>query len=201
MKLITSLLLCILILSSCTKEKKEASAQAAKASYSFNSDSTSMKWTAYKFTERVGVSGSFDKITISGTKEAKTAFAVFENASFSIETKSVDSNNPDRDGKLVAFFFGKMKETSTITGSVESINADGSGSMKIRMNKKEKSVPFQLSQNGNSVHMASEINLEAFLAQAAVESLNEVCKVLHTSADGISKLWPDVKLELRVVLN
>lgn len=186
---------------SCSKEKGEKAAAAKKdGNYTFVADSTKLTWTAFKFTERIGVSGTFTNIEITGTKEANTPFGVFENAAFTISSKTVDTNNPDRDGKLVTYFFNKLKSSEAITGSVTSINGDGSGEMKLSLNGKEKAVPFTLSQSGNAVLLESEIDLEKFLAHAAIESINTACKVLHTSADGVSKLWPDIKLRLRVVV-
>ncbi len=198
MKHILTLASVLFLTIACSKEKKEAPVSASDATYSYVADSTQMTWTAYKFTERMGVSGTFNTVEIAGTKTASSVFAVFENATFSIPVKTVDSSNPDRDGKLLTYFFGKLKNTESITGAVESINADGSGSMKIMLNNKEKSVPFSLSENAGMITMRSEINLEDFLAQPAIESLNEVCNVLHTGADGLSKLWPDVALSLKV---
>ncbi|MCE9501370.1 MAG: hypothetical protein K8R21_12860 [Leptospira sp.] len=38
--------------------------------YSYNPSATSVQWTAYKFTEKTGVKGTFKKITVTGQKKS-----------------------------------------------------------------------------------------------------------------------------------
>ena len=60
----------ILGLSSCGGEKKttEDTTQPEKSCfYSYNAGSTVLEWTAFKFTEKTGVKGTFNKITIVTT--------------------------------------------------------------------------------------------------------------------------------------
>jgi len=42
------------------------------------------------------------------------------------------------------------------------------------------------------------IDLASWDAQNAVDELNKVCKDLHIGKDGVSKLWPDVKVVIQL---
>lgn len=197
-------ILTALLMFSCVKDKKEGENLSMTMDkgkmYSFLADSSKIKWTAFKFTERVGVSGTFDSLYISGTKTASSISAVFSSASFDIPINSINSANPDRDKKLVQFFFGKMKATDRIQGMVSELGEDGRGKMLVKMNGQEKAVDFKLQISGMTAQLDAVIDLETFMAQEAVSSLNAVCKDLHKGKDGLSKLWPDVKLSLQVML-
>jgi ABC-type glycerol-3-phosphate transport system substrate-binding protein len=60
-------------LSSCGGDKKtveDSSQQEKNCFYSYNSGSTVLEWTAFKFTEKTGVNGTFNKITIEGMEKS-----------------------------------------------------------------------------------------------------------------------------------
>ncbi|MBE7437062.1 MAG: YceI family protein [Spirochaetales bacterium] len=176
---------------------------AAECTYEYNPASTTVTWTAYKFTEKAGVSGSFDRISTEGLKAARSPTAVFETLSFRVETGSVNTKNPDRDAKIHRSFFLKLKEGESLQGSVTQIQ-DKEARVNLRINGVEKPALFKIqSQDGkDSVHVtfSSDLNLLDFGADSAITSLNTVCKELHTGSDGKSKLWPDVKIDIHTEL-
>ena len=172
--------------------KKEA------CTYSYNSDSTVLKWTAYKFTNKVGVSGTFDRIAVNNTKPSNNMKEVLTGADFSIETASVNSGNPERDPKLVAFFFNQLVGTN-INGKIISINKE-EAVLAITMNGKTVDIVGKLVEEGNKVTLTAAVDMTDFEGLDAVASLNEVCSAQHTEADGESKLWPDVDIVISTVL-
>lgn len=167
--------------------------------YSYKADTTQLKWTAYKFTTRVGVSGTFGKIDSEGLATANSAGAIFQNMTFQIPVTKIDSKNADRDQKIVNSFFGSMKNTQKITGNIKSIDNKNNGNALVTLNlngiSKDLSFKFQTSDSGEFL-ASSDINLKEWDALPAVNALNKVCSELHAQ-DGISKLWPDVKVEIK----
>lgn len=89
--------------SSSTTTSDETSVSEEKCTYTYLADSTSLKWTAYKFSNKTGVAGTFENIEVTKTQVADTRLGVFVGAEFAIETGSVNSGNVERDPKLIEF--------------------------------------------------------------------------------------------------
>jgi hypothetical protein len=181
------------------KDKKvEETAKKEECTYAFDLENTSVKWTAYKTTEKIGVSGTFDSLIVSNTQKANSVAGVFENATFEIPVATVNSNAPDRDKKILEHFFGVMDETTSIKGKVLGVDeAIGIISMDITMNNISKAFDFSYEIKDNTLSVSAEgMKLSHWKAQPAVDSLNTVCYDLHKGSDGVSKLWPEVKIEI-----
>ena len=177
-------------------EATETTEPAVKqCTYAYSEGSLSVTWTAYKTTEKIGVSGSFDTLHISGTQTANSVGEVFANADFSIPVSTVNSNNPDRDKKILASFFGTMTETTMLSGKVIGIS-DNDCSVVINMNGVSDTCLFTLTKNDTAVSLIGVLELGNWSALKSADALNKVCFDLHKGADGVSKLWPDVKLEI-----
>lgn len=157
-----------------------------------------VEWTAYKTNEKIGVSGTLDSVFIYDTKNADSPEKVFENSTFVIPVKFLDSKNPGRDDKINKFFFGNLLDT-VITGSVVRVDSV-SMSVNLKMNGITKEVLFNIDKQSNTIILESVISLTDWDANKAIETLNEECKLLHTGKDGISILWPEIKLKFVAVL-
>jgi len=182
-----------------TEENSGEATAMESCSYTYMADSTSLKWTAYKFTKKIGVSGTFDSITVTNTKSAESPMEVLLGADFSISTASVNSGNPERDPKVVAFFFNKLAGTETITGKINSIN-DGEAVVSITLNERTVDVVGKVSLEEDRVTLEVSIDITDFEGLDAIASLNEVCSAQHTDEDGESKLWPEVDIMVSTVL-
>jgi hypothetical protein len=176
-------------------EEKDKTAKKEECTYAFDLENTSVKWTAYKTTEKIGVSGTFDSLIVSNTQKANSIASVFENATFEIPVATVNSNAPDRDKKILAHFFGVLDKTTMITGGVKKLG-DKKSSVSIEMNGIQKDVETESLIRNDSIILSSVIDLAQWKAQPAVDSLNTVCYDLHKGPDGVSKLWPEVKIEI-----
>ncbi len=194
------------LLTSCGGEEQKESDSAEKTNavvesctYSYVSDSTTLKWTAYKFTKRAGVGGTFNHIAVNNAKSSDNPLEVLIGADFSIDATSVNSGNEERDPKLVEFFFKKLANTETIKGKIISIN-NGEAVVTIIMNDKSVDVNGKISVEGNKVTLTTSVDMTDFEGLGAIASLNEVCSAKHMDEDGQSKLWPDVDIVVSTVL-
>lgn len=173
--------------------------------YEFEDTNTvSLKWTAYKTSEKVGVSGTFNSIFITAGEKSTKLTEVLQEIKFTIQTNSTNTTNPDRDSKIVDSFFGVMLNTDLIIGQVKNVdgnNESGKCSFLITLNDIEKEIDFNYSVNDNKVKLVGELDLNQFNGKTAIESLNKVCEDLHKGADGVSVLWPNVGLEVEVALS
>ncbi len=191
-------LLTIILLNSC-KENVKKEATLPEKSYTVLADSTIINWTAYKTTAKVPVKGQFSEITIENVKKDSTVLGALNGLKFKIPVSSLYTKDTIRDAKLKEFFFGSMKNSSTITGTVH-INKENGSTVDISMNGITRALPIAYIVTDNKVTIVGNMELDNWQAKAALEALNVVCKDLHTGDDGISKTWSDVKIEVIAVL-
>lgn len=150
-------------------------------------DSTKVNWTAFKTTEKVAVGGSFRTIELKDTKTGETPEEVLEGAAFSIPVSSLFTDNADRDSKLLKFFFGTLKNTELLSGTLNF--REGKCYMTLTMNDVTKQIVTEYVYENNLFTLTSTLNLVEFGGEKAVNAINEACLDLHKGKDGVSKTW------------
>jgi len=206
MKKISILFLAMAVsLASCKNEKKdntttETVATETAVKYVVKPEATSVKWTAYKTTEKKPVGGEF-KVLRFDEKTGATPEEALNNLSFSIPVSSVFTNDATntRDAKIKTSFFGAMLDTELLTGTIK--YADGAYSAAITMNgvTSDLSLDVKITEERRVV-MTGVMDLKEWDALGALESLNKVCFDLHKGPDGVSKTWDDVAIEVNTFL-
>ncbi|NPA45901.1 MAG: hypothetical protein GXO24_01665 [Chlorobi bacterium] len=185
-----------------TPDKNQASQKAGSEESGdlYVADSVIVRWTAYKTTAKVPVSGTFVKTGFKLHSSASTPLQLLEKAYAKLETASVFSGNEERDGKLRDYFFRKMIETANIeVRTAEIVPSKSMVKMVVRMNNREVPVNFYVKIKENSLSGEGDIDMvKMFDAADALSALHGVCAQQHTGPDGISKTWPDVHLHFRV---
>ncbi len=172
--------------------------------YSYdNNAGAQVRWTAFKTTDKVGVGGQFDQVNvIAGDKSTKIT-DVLNTIKFNIPTGSTNTANEDRDSKIVKSFFGVMEATDIIYGQVKSSDGDnikGTCTFYLTINNVERETVLNYTVEDATINLTGEIDLTNWGAENAVASLNEICGVLHTGADGVSKTWLNVELAIETTL-
>ena len=105
--------------------------------------------------------------------------------------------------KLIDLFFGVMDNTEFLTGTFHSHEAnmeDGNGVMDLTMNGKTCDLPYTYSMKGDTMFIATTLNIMEWNGQEAIDSLNTACYELHKGADGVSKTWNEVDIKASVVI-
>ncbi len=88
-----------------------------------------------------------------------------------------------------------MDNTKLLSGKLM-LTDDTNGTAEIKMNGVTKSVVFTYTITGNVFNMKATMDVNNWNASAALASLNKACEVLHKGADGVSKTWNDVALDI-----
>ncbi|MDD2448545.1 MAG: YceI family protein [Sulfurimonas sp.] len=155
-----------------------------------------VNWESYKTPKKVGVGGSFDKVTYTAAAAEGNNFReILVGSSVVIETPSVNSKHESRDETLVKFFFNQMKDT-VIKAKIVDIKSDkrmkgkpktGEMSVEITMNGVTKVVPMKYVFDKGDLSAKGSIDLLDFSASKALSSINEACYDLHEG-----KTWSDV---------
>jgi polyisoprenoid-binding protein YceI len=202
-KLVYSLfILSALTFSSCSNNEKvdESQEKIPSCIYTYNSESSVLEWTAFKFTEKAPVKGTFNTIKIEGSEGSDDAKKLIESLTFTIETASVETQNPERNGKISELFFGAIS-TPKITGKVKSLSDNGKATLEITMNNLKQDVVGDYSLVDGKFSFSSTIDVLKWNAGNGIEKLNTACKDLHTGTDGKSKLWSEVDLSFTTELS
>lgn len=163
--------------------------------YGINVDSVKVHWTAFKTTKRIGVSGTFDSISVKCENNSGTIEDILKSANIHINTAFVNSNNAIRDPKIVKFFFGNFTFPNEIVASVDSL-IDNKVSINLKMNGMEKSVLANYVIENNVLNIYTTLMIPDWNAEASLNALNKECEDLHKDEDGISKLWPEVEVKI-----
>ena len=190
-----SLLFITIIATYSCKEKEKKETKSIEKGYSIEAKTTTINWIAYKTTKKVPVKGQFTKVTIENSKTASTALEALNGLKFSIPVNSLFTKDTIRDGKLKTFFFGTMKDTQVISGTITT-NNETSGSVELTMNSISQVLPITYVISNQMVTIEALMDLDNWQAQLALEALNTVCKDLHSGDDGIPKTWSEVKIEV-----
>ena len=160
---------------------------------------TEVTWTAYKTSDKIPVTGKFEKIIVENLKEAETITDAVDGSRFKIPVNSINSTDEIRDGKILNSFFGAMLNTSELSGSIE-VGGNNQGLVKLKMNGITKDIPIVYHVNENLMILEGTMNIDNWGAQAALNMLNGVCKELHTGPDGKTVTWSDVKISAKIQL-
>lgn len=191
--------LIVLILLSCNgSDKKSKAPVIIKKTYTYSIDTSGIvvNWTAYKFTEKIGVSGKFDKIKLSTEKSSTSIEDLLKSSEITISTSSVNSANGIRDPKLRATFF-KTFNTDTIEGKILEVEA-AKGLLALKMNTINNIIDYTYSYKKDTIFISTHFDLTKWNGKNALQALNKECYDLHKGPDGISKLWPDVAVKIKL---
>ncbi len=174
-------------------------ASAKECKYSLNKTDIKMKWTGYKTTDKVAVSGTFKSIDWS-YKSSMTLSNLMKSIKFKIKTMSVNSGNSLRDKRVYKSFFKLMNKGEEISGYGISVDEKNKKAViEIEMNGQRTPVIFSFEKNKKdlSFKLKSKIDiLDHFKMTKSFKSIAELCKNLHTGKDGVSKTWSEVGLEI-----
>lgn len=192
------ILFALLTITSC-KETEKKEKKSTQKGYTVEAKTTTINWIAYKTTSKVPVKGQFTKVTIENAKNSNTALEALNGLKFNIPISSLFTKDTIRDKKLKKFFFGSLKNTDKIQGTI-AMNNETSGSVELIMNGISQTLPITYVISDQMVTMEALMDLDNWQAQLAIEALNTVCKDLHSGDDGISKTWSEVKIEVATYL-
>ena len=174
------------------------SLKAEVCSFGLDKDSVKLKWTGFKTTKKVAVSGTFKKNDWS-FEPAKNLSLLMKNIKFKIKTSSVDSGNFIRDRRIFKSFFKLMNEGKYIQGHGISVDEKNKTAViEVEMNKERTPVIFSFEvAKDNTFKMKGSIDvLKHYKMKTSYESIAKLCEKLHTGPDGVSKTWADVGLNI-----
>ena len=133
---------------------------------------------------------------MEGFTEGTDLYSCITGVSFKIPVNSTSTNDTVRDYKIVNSFFNTLLNTEFITGSINSIDKNGTGLLTLKMNEMEiqKNFSWELDNSTRDFFLKTSIDVLNWNAESALDALNDVCLEQHTGPDGTNKLWPNVDI-------
>ena len=188
-------------------QNSKSDAQATKATSepsqtcTYQVKSAKPEWTAYKFTDKVPVGGTFNTYTLSETQSAGSLSDAFKGIAITIDASSVESNNPARNTTITEQYFAKFAPQHNLKANVVSSSGDntkGTMSINLEMNGVAKSLSFNYTYEAAKglLEATSVMDMMDFNLQTPFNSIHEACKTLHTGPDGVAKTWTEVALKV-----
>lgn len=171
--------------------------------FQIDAETVSLKWVAYKTTEKVGVGGEFGKINVKEYQLSESKEGALDGVSFSVPVSSLFTGNKDRDWKLVNLFFGVMDNTEFIKGTFHQGEGDaekGAGKLDLEMNGTTTVLPYDYTVANDSLFISATMDVLNWNGQEAMDSLNVACYDLHKGKDGVSKTWSEVDIKASVAI-
>lgn len=162
---------------------------AENCTYSIKASDLNLSWKAFKTPLKIGVGGKFNQLGVKD-QSASSLRDLVEGIKFDIDTNSTDTGNPDRDKKIVKFFFQNMDESSNITGETLILKKKVL-TVRIKMNKFERDIPLNFTKTDNSFEAKGVIDVFDFGLNKSLAGINKACEALHEG-----KTWSDVEVVL-----
>lgn len=173
---------------------------ASTCTYSTNPDQIKMQWTAYKFTEKAPVKGTFTSAQAKGPTSASSLSALAKGLRMSLDGATIDSGDPGRNITVKDFFFAKFNPPFKMEAWIKDLQgSDTQGNLMVvlQMNGVTKEVPFAYTATPEGeITAKGGINLMNWNLQPAFDSIHRACETLHTGKDGVSKTWDVVDLKI-----
>lgn len=186
------------------KPKKEGNTNTEQSTttgtYSIDEENSVVAWTGYKFTNKKGVKGIFTVLDLVESKKGSSIKEAIEGAEIAIPVSSISSNNQDRDYKLVNIFFAAMRDTQVLHGKVLAVK-ENYVDIELTLNSEKHIVPFHFEKRNGKAFLNANIELNDWHALDAVRAIHKACELLHTGADGASKTWSEVAVEITLAFN
>lgn len=175
--LFSSLLLC------------QAAVAADDCKFDLDKEKTELKWTGYKTPKKVGVSGTFKKIDLSGHQPAASPLESIKNLSFTIDVSSLNSGDPARDVKISKILlFGTDKITGTLKSQSESELV-----FDTTVNGVTKPISLKTTTKGSKISANGYMDVLDFTLSKNLANFAAACKEKHED-----KTWSDVNIDLKL---
>ena len=159
--------------------------------------SISVEWTGYKFTEKEGVTGKFEKVKVESSLSGPDIQSVVRDIKFEINGLKFDAGNLARNINLKRHFFKKFADKAKITGHIKKMPKSNSGELGLVLvaNSVRGNIPMKYTIKDGVFEATGTMEMSDFKLNDALVSISKACFDLHKGKDGVSKTWSTVDLK------
>lgn len=159
----------------------------------------SIDWTAYKFSDKISVSGTFQEYTLNEKNSSGSIENILRGLHVAIPTESIITNNAIQDFKIKTYFF-KVLKTPTITGII--IDASqGRGDILLKMNNMSFKNPYSYSLENDVIILTTHLDLKNWKAEEAMAVLNHQWSGDYKEDELLLNVWPEIDVTIKIPVN
>ncbi len=185
-----------LVFTACNSEGSQNESQ--ECVYSYSDSQTILEWTAFKFTDKTPVKGTFNDVTITTISNATSVDELIASIGFSIPVASVETQDETKNSNIFNGFF-KFMGPDVIVGNVVSVKANEL-TFEVSLNGVKEKVTGNYEVSGTLFSFKGTMNLTLFGANKAMASLNNQCGDNHKGPDGVTTMSDKVELSFTTQL-
>ena len=163
-----------------------------------------LTWTAFKFSNRTALNGTFDDIKITQQiPPGNDPADILNGLEFDINTGSVNTGMEFRDNNIIQFFFNYLLEGEHIKGSITATDSEREQhhcTIHLSMNGATHEVTTSYSILDKTLLLEGTLDLANWNTQSSLDMLNSHVAAYHTGSDGVNKLWSDMKFRVEYLV-
>ncbi len=149
-------------------------------------------WTSYKTLAKVGVSGTFEDVTLHTAKNTPSVKDALKGSSVQLDMNKIDAKEDVKTNNILKYFVANLSDTK-IDAKIVKVYAD-SLDINISLNGKEQVIPMSYKIEGEKVVAKGVIDALDFKLSPALE-------VLNTNVVGhLNKGWYDIPVSFNLNL-
>ena len=153
--------------------------------------SVDIDWTSYKTMAKIGVSGTFNGVTLSKSKDTSTLNSALVGTSVSIQLKSINAKAAIKTSNIVKFFIAKLS-TKSIHAKITKLG-DKTLALEILLNGRKQVIPMKYTLDGGVMQASGVIDARDFSIESALRNLN-----IHVPAHR-NKGWLDIAIGFELI--
>ncbi len=174
----------------------QVQSQGKNCLYSFDLAKSLVQGTGYKFTNKTGVTATFEGVELNSNKSQKNKKDLLKDLIVSVDLLSIDSENALRDMNMRETLFANILGDSKVTVAVEKVT-DKKIETKVTLNQKSQTVVFDYKMTDFGIEAKGLFDALKYSLGDQIAALKKRCGSLHTGDDGKSVTWTDFKLEVK----
>ena len=159
--------------------------------YELNGD-LGVKWTGYKLSSKIGVSGTFNKIVLD-IKKSENLTEFLKSAKVKIDATSLESKDEGRNLNITSTLFS-LVSANFIEGSISSVDETNKTLvLDVVMNGVKKATTMKYDMADGKIVANGVIDILDFNMSSSYKAFTEICGALHENVS-----YSDVNIEFTI---
>ena len=158
-----------------------------------NIETLNIGWTSYKTMAKIGVSGTFNDVKLTKSKDTSNVKAALVGTSVELNVENIDAKAAIKTSNILKFFAPKLA-SKKIKATIVKVN-EKTLDLQIALNGKTQTVPMKYTLDGGVMLASGVIDARDFALESALENLNA------NVAGHKNKGWLDIDINFELVYN
>jgi len=156
-----------------------------------NIENVKIGWTSYKTMAKIGVSGTFNDVQLTKSKETSTINSALVGTKVSINMKDIDAKAAIKTSNILKFFAPELS-TQGINATITKVG-EKSLAIEVLLNGRKQIIPMKYTLDGGVMQASGVIDARDFGIEDALRNLNK------NVAGHRNKGWLDIAINFELI--